>query len=272
MEQKYVSGDKSRSVESLRHLRLMALLKELEKDEGRMEAAAMLGVNYKTLAKAIDTGELSRRMSHALERLLLSGGEPAVIRQGERIEALEERTGTLVEEMRSGQAATAQEAKALREELAQTLRRLERRVGNLEAAQGAQAEKPVSGNGKPSPAAVRRRLYPELVTVEPADDDEAVFGAAWPLIEEWRRLTADPSQRKGLSRVLERERILALEVAMLKEHGLTLPPETQPLTGIWRRDQLAWRQVALYEAQRSRAKRELLRWVRRILTLRLWWK
>ena len=72
MAQKYVSGDKSRSVESLRHLRLMALLKELEKVEGRMEAAAMLGVNYKTLAKAIDTGELSRRMSHALERLLLS--------------------------------------------------------------------------------------------------------------------------------------------------------------------------------------------------------
>ena len=42
MEQKYVSVDKSRSVESLRHLRLMALLKELEKVEGRMEAAAML--------------------------------------------------------------------------------------------------------------------------------------------------------------------------------------------------------------------------------------
>ena len=33
MEQKYVSGDKSRSVESLRHLRLMALLKP-ESTEG----------------------------------------------------------------------------------------------------------------------------------------------------------------------------------------------------------------------------------------------
>ena len=38
---------------------------------------------------------------------------------------------------------------------------------------------------------------------------------------------------------------------MLEKHGLTLLPETRPLMGIWRRDQLAWRQVALYEAQRS---------------------
>ena len=73
MNEKYVTGEKSGSLESLRHLRLMALLRELIRDEGRMEAAEMLGVNYKTLAKTVDTGILSRRMSHALERLLLSG-------------------------------------------------------------------------------------------------------------------------------------------------------------------------------------------------------
>ena len=68
------------------------------------------------------------------------------------------------------------------------------------------------------------------------------------------------------------ERILELELAMLEERGLPLPPETYPLTGFWRREQLDWRKEALYNARRARAKRELLRWVRRILTLGRWWK
>ena len=65
------------------------------------------------------------------------------------------------------------------------------------------------------------------------------------------------------------ERILELELAMLEKHGLTLPPEPMPLTGHWRRGQLSWRWTALYDTQRARVKRELLRWVRRILTLGL---
>ena len=65
------------------------------------------------------------------------------------------------------------------------------------------------------------------------------------------------------------ERILNLELAMAEEHGLTLPPETQPLAGVWRNGQLSWRWTALYDTQRERVKRELLRWVRRILTLGL---
>ena len=30
--------------------------------------------------------------------------------------------------------------------------------------------------------------YPDLVTLEPAEDDEEVFGDAWPMIVEWREL------------------------------------------------------------------------------------
>ena len=83
MNEKYVAGKKSRSLENLRHLRLMALLRDLIRDEGRMEAAEMLGVNFKTLANTVKTGDLSRRMSHALERLLLYGGGSAMARQQE---------------------------------------------------------------------------------------------------------------------------------------------------------------------------------------------
>ena len=63
------------------------------------------------------------------------------------------------------------------------------------------------------------------------------------------------------------ERILEVELAMLEGHGLTLP-----LVGMWRNEQTRWRHDALYDAQRARAKRQLLRWVRRLLTLGLWWK
>ena len=116
MNEKYLTGEKSRSLESLRHLRLMALLRELIRDEGRMEAAEMLGVNYKTLAKTVDTGILSRRMSHALEWLLLSEGGSAVAKQQERIQALEAKSDALEKEVRSAQTALLDKDSDLRDD------------------------------------------------------------------------------------------------------------------------------------------------------------
>ena len=81
-----------------------------------------------------------------------------------------------------------------------------------------------------------------------------------------------PAQGRGLAWVSRRERILALEVAMLEDHGLTLPPETEPLRGLDRGAQLNWRQKALVDIHRRRARLALLRRVRRVLTLGLWWR
>ena len=67
-----------------------------------------------------------------------------------------------------------------------------------------------------------------------------------------------------------RERILELEVALLEEHGLTLPPETEPLRGLDRGAQLNWRLKALREFRKRRAWLELLRRLRRVLSLGLW--
>ena len=75
---------------------------------------------------------------------------------------------------------------------------------------------------------------------------------------------------KGLAWASRRERILELEVAMLEEHGLTLPPETAPLRGLDRGDQLNWRVRELEKVRRLRAGLVRLRWVRRVLTLGLW--
>ena len=57
---------------------------------------------------------------------------------------------------------------------------------------------------------------------------------------------------------------------MLDEHGLTLPPETAPLGGLDRREQLSWRERELARVRRRRARLELLHWTRRLLTLGRW--
>ena len=109
------------------------------------------------------------------------------------------------------------------------------------------------------------------MTKDPAEADEQVFGDAWPLVAEWRALwDGHAAQGKGLAWVSRRERILALEVAMLEERGLTLPPETEPLRGLDRAAQLNWRRKALDDIRRRRHRLALRRWLRRALTLGLW--
>ena len=58
-------------------------------------------------------------------------------------------------------------------------------------------------------------------------------------------------------------------MALLEEHGMTLPPATYPLRGFARDGQTGWRRTALYDTRRARARWELLR---RVLTLWLWRK
>ena len=234
MKERAVAMEKTRSLENLHELRLMALLLDVIREKGRMEAADLLGVNYKTLARAVETGSLSPRMSHALDRLLLSRESKAMAAQQERIAALEGRVEGLEQKIKSSlgkvRAFVEGQVKALGEEHTRALRQLERRVAEVGAGQG-------SGSGanavrKPVGNTTFRRKYPELVTREPAPDDEEVYGAAWPLVEEWRRLReGHPNDGRSLSWLVTEERILNLELAMAEEHGLTLPPETQPLAG-----------------------------------------
>ena len=118
----------------------------------------------------------------------------------------------------------------------------------------------------------RRRVDPELVTREPAEDDPEVYGDAWPLVKEWRKLKArHPVRGRSLSWLTDYERLLVMELAMLEEHDLTLPPAKEPVKGLARRDHTRWRWKALYRTQVAIRKRKLLRWLRRLLTLGAWW-
>ena len=269
--------EESRDVADLQHLRLMALLQELVRDHGVRKAAEKLDVDHRTLSAGLGSGRLSRRMRLSLEKALLEGGGSPAQQQrerneelAERLEAVEGQVETLGNEMHQGLGAVQGEVKALRSEQAEELRRL----AQLEQGRaGPGLAGATGGTGKPGSQVPARRDYPDLATLEPAADDEEVFGDAWPLVQKWRELKdTHPDRGAGLDWLLVEERFLTVELALLEEHGLTLPPETYPLKGLDRGGQVNWRRKALVDTRRARRKLELLRWLRRVLSVGLWRK
>ena len=262
--------------------RLMALLHDVVRREGgRSGAARVLGIDRRTVGRCMDGERLTPGMRKALERVLEEKEASSTADQPEPNDALERRFEALREELHKCLDADRGEIKALREELALTLERVEELLASREDQQEDHRESPRSAGapGATGPATEEatatgkpkfpKRLYPELVTKEPAPDDEEVYGVAWPLIEEWREIwrAGHVGTGKGLAWLEVEERVRELEVAMLEEHGLTLPPETQPLHGLYRSDQLNWRKDTLHEVRRAVAWRHLLR---TILTCGLW--
>ena len=71
----------------------------------------------------------------------------------------------------------------------------------------------------------------------------------------------------GEDRAKAGERRWTLEVELIEDYHLTLPPEREPLQGSRRDDHLRWRREALEQARRQRVRSE--RW-RAVLTLGLW--
>ena len=270
--------EKGRSVRDMHHLRLMSLLQELERDNGRKKTAEILGVDRRTLDASLDEGVLTRRIRNQLQKALQSGVGSAAAEQRDRndqlADRLEELEGVVEEqgkEMRVGHRALEGAMRAGREEHAQEHRKLEGMLAGLETGRGGQEDEAKANGAGPQPRrrATLRREYPDLVTLEPAEDDEDVFGDVWPLIVDWRELKAThPDQGQSLSWLRTEERFLALELTLLEGHGLTLPPATFPLRGFDRNGQVNWRKTALSDTRRALRKREFLN----TLTLRLLWK
>ena len=269
--------EESRSVEDLQHLQLTVLLTEMVRNRGVMRAARDLSVNYRTLSAALETGRLSRRMRGALEKALLEGAASPAREQLERNDLLAgrlERVEELAEASTRGLATVHGEVEDLRNEHGRALRSIEGKLAQGDGGKGTAGSTPaVSPAQRPSPPRPPRREFPELATLEPAADDERVFGDAWPLIQEWRQLrSTHPDRGKGLEWLREEERLMTVELALLDDHGLTLPPQDYPLTGLNRSNQTNWRRTTLAETRRDRRRRERLRWPLRALALplRLW--
>ena len=199
------------------------------------------------MAECARTGQLSRRVRQALERALQEGVGSAAARQRERNEKLESR----VEALEKGHEALAKDYDALGKEVRRRVAAVEGRVEALKrsdaqgtgaghagagpsqaAADGSESGAPGMGR-KPPPRPRLRREYPDLVTLEPAEDDEEVFGKAWPMIVEWRGLKdAHPNEGKSLDWLRTEERFLTLELGLLEDHGMTLPPARVPAEGL----------------------------------------
>ena len=258
---------------------LLDLLGELVRAEGRRQAAHGLGVNYRTLVRAVESGRLTGRMRDALERWRLADREATATRQRDAVQALAQRIAeldarlTAVARERRGPGDGGGDRRALARRLdadARAVEALTRRVARLERDQGPPTAAQAHERGWRPPA--DGPVDPGVVTKDPHPGEEASYGPGMPLVAEWRRLTRQREDGTKLDQVKTRERIMALEIALIEEYELTLPPDTDPLHPSQREGYLRWRRRALADLQTERVRRELLRWVRRVLTVGLWWR
>ena len=275
--------EESRAVEDVHHLRLMALLHELVREKGNRGAASALSLDPRTVASCMKTGRLSWRVREALEQGLQSGAGSAAARQRKRNDSLEGRIEGWEGKLRSGldevRAAVAGEVEALREEQAKAMRHVERRLVRLEAGRSAQdgMERTSPTGAEPEPSKrryVRPRTYPQLVTLEAEPDEDLVYGDATSVIVEWRRVRAEFLKTLKTGTTLDRtevqEPMLELEIAIVGEHELTLPPASFPWDEFDRRDKVWERTQDLKRVRAERNRALLRRWLRRVLTVGLW--
>ena len=267
--------ESSRSLQDLWQMRLLLLLGDMVDGMGKVKAAKALGVNYRTLDRAARSGQLTERMSDALGRHLLLGGGSAAAQQQERVESLEEQVAALQEELRGGIGNVVGGVKALREEHARAMRHVERRLVALESGRhGAERVAPTI----PGPDSKRRylppRTYPQLVTRDAEEGEERVYGEAAPVIVEWRRARDEFQEaarhRTTLDMKEAQERMLGLEIAIIEQHELTLPPASYPWDQFDRRDRLRERNRDLNRVRVERTRALLRLWLRRVLTCGIW--
>ncbi len=283
MKEQLFAEDTSPGLEGLHELRLTVLLRDLVKEKGRMEAAKILGVNYKTLAAALASGHLTPRLCDALERLVMNSKFAAFEEVRESVRGLVE----LVEELERRAAETQGGVAELRQEIAhefgstkkqhaQEFDKLSRLLENTEASRESGTTPNFIGTDmtwprKSQPRQTFRSTHPSVVIMEAEEGDDAVYGDAWLPVQEWRTLRlSHPYEGNGISWLVSEIRLRRLEVLLIGEHELTLPPDTDPWDGLERKTQVDWRYQTLARLHREVFWARVRRWVRRVLTLGIW--
>ena len=115
--------------------------------------------------------------------------------------------------------------------------------------------------------------YPQLITPESEVGEELVYGEATPVIVAWRHVGDEYRTATRRLEILAAERRLwELEIALIRDHELTLPPASYPWDRFDRRDEVWALERALAELRGERRRAVLLLWLRRGLTIGIWWK
>lgn len=256
--------------------RLLALLRDLVGGARKMKTADSLGLSYRTLDRALKTGVLLPRIRDALKRRMLEEGGEAGLRHLARVEALEQRAEAMEERLAAVEQAQEAAAGSTGKAIGELARGLEDGSATVEALAGRltrleqwevrrNSGGPVgSGTSEPAPAGRG------VVTVEPHQDEVQSYGVGMALVEEWRALNRRRGEGSKVEQARLRERVMELEIALIGEHGLALPPNTEPLHASERERYLGWRRRELVDLRAERRRRVALRWLRRVLTLGLW--
>ncbi|MCY3923293.1 MAG: hypothetical protein OXG27_13010, partial [Chloroflexi bacterium] len=243
---------------------------DLVEREGRDAAAVRLGLSERTIRRTLADRHLSRKMTQALlyerdrqraeqpEQSAEPDGQespaPQEESRGGTVEQLERRLDTLEREFKEWTEFTDADLGKAEEDI----RNLERRLGFRRGSAG----KLVNDSDTPP------RTHPALVTVDPMPDDGEVYGEALPVVAEWRRaLRALEKPPHTLAWLGATERLLRLEIQLIDDRRLTLPPADSPWDEVRRDNELQLREHRLRELRRQRVWTEPLHWVGRIVTL-----
>ena len=283
--------DGSETPEREREQALLEHLRDLIDEAGQGGAARQLGVDRKTLWRALDSGRLTPTVRKALER---RGANPEAARRRSRLGAVERRTEALdkdVEGLDEAVEALREEFRTLADLQAEALRAWERRLSAVESRQGAgtvrEPEPPATGPGDgapPAPAGFAQpavagapvarphRDHPEFVTPRAEEGEKLVYGEAAPVIAEWRRqrIALLDEGASGVERARARVRMHELGLVLVGEHGLKLPLDTFPVDTLRLRDERERCERALRRARRELVRAHCWRFLRRVLTLGLW--
>lgn len=238
---------------------LLELLQSLANEHGKGRAAERLGVDRKTLSQGLGRKRLTPRLRSALEAEQLATQQAAADDLQARVERLE----AALQELR---LQSADDMQSLRTQLVALSEELQAVIADANEANHVGA----GNTDEPVGVHTPRRIYPELVTTESAVDDEAVYGAAGPLVNDWRRERASFKRHWPTRSGREAEvQMLELSIRLVEEHLLTLPPQQMPWDQFQRRDALVRLRGRLADARKDLRRVGRRRWLLRLVTLGL---
>ena len=241
---------------------LLVFLWQLVDEHGKVGAAALLRLNFRTLDSALKTERVSPHVRVAAQRYLgeptdpdaESQSQPAAQRE-QRMLALEQRVDDL-----------SRQVEALRAVIGELQERFAEGTDSGPIPKHPNLLNPLTAE----PAPPLARVYPTVVP------GEALPAEAWPdvvqgVVDEWREAQADRATAKHtLAWLRASRRLIELELQLIDDHQLTLPPADYPWSNARRRRELRTRQAALNQIRLRLFWTKPLHWLMRALTLGLW--